>query len=123
MDITRELISLIVGVFVLIAMTTFFLSMSQVPTTEVSHEKYQASEDIGRMVASCCRKHAGSYKTYNDDCEMHDIDINGNVTEDMISWYVPEECQFNMSDDIITGKGKIKITYLGREKRVKVTVF
>ena len=122
MDITRELVSLVLGVVALVAMAGFFLSAAQIPTTGISNEKFQASEDIGRLVSDCCRKHAGSYRTYNDDCNLMDINIEGNVTKDMISWYVPEECEFEMGSDIITGAGKIKITYLGQERRVSIKI-
>ncbi len=121
MDITRELISLILGVVILVSMSAFFLSMAQFPTTGISDEKFQASEDIGRLVDACCRKHAGSYRTYNDDCELHDVNIDGNVTKDMIAWYVQEECEFEL-DRVITGENKIKITYLGKECKVRISV-
>jgi len=122
MDITRELVSLIMGVVALVAIAGFFLSAAQIPTTGIGSEKFQASEDIGRLVSQCCRKHAGSYRTYNDDCTLMDISIQGEVTKDMVAWYVPEECEFEMSEDIITGSGKIKITYLGRERKVRISV-
>ncbi len=122
MDITKELISLIMGIVVLVAITSFFYSMYQPPVTGVGQEKYQASEDIGRAVSACCTKHAGSYRTYNDDCELFDVNItDGNVTKDMISWYVSEECEFELDEDI-TGEGKIKITYMGKERKVRITV-
>lgn len=122
MDITKELVSLVIGVVFLMSMITFFYSMYQPQVNGVGNERYQAAEDIGRLVSECCRRHSGSYRTYNDDCELLDVNItDGTVTEEMVSWYVPEECEFELSEEL-SGEAKIKITYLGRERKIRIKV-
>ena len=119
MDLTKELVSLIVGIVFLAAMSSFFYSSYTFPTTGVSRNAYSASDDLAKLVAACCRKHAGSYRTYNDDCNMIDIDIDGTITEGMITDHVPDSCRFEMKNDL-TGKNKIKITYMGKERKVVI---
>ena len=120
MDMTKELVSLMMGVVFMIALTSFIYSMYEPPFTGVSGNKNYAAEDIASAVSACCGKHAGSYRTYNDDCELLDVNItNGSVTKDMIMLYLSDDCELEM-DDSISGERKIKITYLGKEKKVRI---
>jgi len=120
MDITKEMVSLMVGIVFIIGVISFLMSSYTFTSGGISNDKYGAAEDIGRLVDQCCAKHAGSYKTYNDDCNLVEVNIDdGNVTGEMIGLHVRESCSFELEENI-TGKGKVKITYLGRERKVRL---
>ena len=119
MLVAKQLVSLIAGIAFVVALASFMWGFAPQKEGPLSGENYMVAERLGELVSECCRKHAGSYRTYNDDCFLLDADITGEVSADEIGNYVPSSCKFSV-ENVLTGKGKIKITYLGREKTVFV---